>query len=100
MTPHVRIVATGARTPLGLNAATSAAGYRAGLSAIGEHPFMIDAGGEPMSAALDGELDPGMMGASRLLALADAALEEACAPLEGSAAAGRLTLPIFVGLPE
>ena len=100
MTTLVYIVATGARTPLGLQAAPSAAAYRAGISGMGEHPFMIDRVCDPMSGALDVQLDPGLMGPERLLALAETALREACAPLKRDTQAPRLRLPLYLGLPE
>ncbi len=54
MPARVRIVATGARTPVGLYSALSAAAaVRAGISRLAEHPFMIDQAGDPMPAAMD-----------------------------------------------
>ena len=96
----VHIMATGARTPLGLRAAQSAAAVRAGVTRLGEHPFMIDQVGDPMPGALDARLDPAMMGAERLLALAETALREACAPLINNAHAPHLRLSVYLGLPE
>jgi 3-oxoacyl-[acyl-carrier-protein] synthase-1 len=96
----VHIIATGARTPLGLQAAQSAAAIRAGITRLGEHPFMIDQVGDPMPGALDARLDPVMMGSERLLALAETALREACTPLTSDARAPRLRLPVYLGLPE
>src|SRR5262245_16666137 len=100
MTPSVNIVATGARTPLGLQAAPTAAAVRAGISRLGEHPFMIDQSGESMPGALDSRLDPGLFGPERLLALAKTALREACAPISKGVWAPRLRLPVYLGLPE
>lgn len=100
MSIPVYIIATGARTPLGVLAAPSAAAYRAGISGMGEHPFMIDRVGDPMPGALDVQLDPGFMGPERLLALAETALREACAPLKMDAQAPQLRLPLYLGLPE
>jgi 3-oxoacyl-[acyl-carrier-protein] synthase-1 len=95
----IHIAATGARTPVGLQTASAAAAVRAGIAALGEHPFMIDQAGEPMPGALDSELDPDLMGPERLLALTEAALREACLPLSG-----RLEdlsrVPIILGLSE
>lgn len=99
MMTSVDIIATGARTPLGLDAVASAAAYRAGISGMGEHPFMVDRVGNPMPAALDARLDPRLMGPDRLLALAETALHEACAPL-GARLTPRLRLPLYLGLPE
>jgi 3-oxoacyl-[acyl-carrier-protein] synthase-1 len=97
MTTSVDIVATGARTPLGLRAAASAAAHRAGISAVGEHPFMIDRLGDAMSGALDSMLDPSLTGPRRLVALAETALREAA---ETIAAGRRPRIPVFLGLPE
>jgi 3-oxoacyl-[acyl-carrier-protein] synthase-1 len=93
------IAAVGARTPLGLRAAPAAAALRAGISALREHPFMIDRLGDPMPAALDARLDPALMGTPRLLALAESALREACGPLDG-APGGVRRLPLYLALPE
>ena len=100
MTTPVYIVATGARTPLGLQAAPSAAAYRAAISGMGEHPFMIDQVGDPMPGALDVQLDPGLIGPERLLALVEPALREACASLGKNAQVSKLWLPVYLGLPE
>ena len=99
MVTSVYIVSTGARTPLGLDAAASAAAYRAGINAMGEHPFMIDQVGDPMPGALDSQLDPGLMGPDRFLALADTALHETCAPLSAKSTL-HLRLPLYLALPE
>lgn len=100
MNVPVCIAATGARTPLGLQAAPSAAAVRAGIIGLGEHPFMVDQAGDLMRGALDSQLDPGLMGPERLLALAETALKEACAPLAHKVRASRPQLPVYLGLPE
>jgi 3-oxoacyl-[acyl-carrier-protein] synthase-1 len=66
---------------------------------MGEHPFMIDQSGDPIPGVLDSELDPGLMGPERLIALAETALREACEPLS-NVQGHRLQLPVFLGLPE
>ena len=99
MATSVSIVATGARTPVGLRSTPAAAAVRAGITRLAEHPYMIDRVGDPMPGALDPRLDPAMIGPSRLLALAESALREACEPLK-DAALSRLRLPMYVGLPE
>jgi 3-oxoacyl-[acyl-carrier-protein] synthase-1 len=99
MTSSIHIVATGARTPLGLRSESAAAAVRAGISLLGEHPFMVDSVGDLMPAALDPGLDPRLMGPQRLLFLAESALREACAPL-GAARGARFRLPVYLGLPE
>ncbi len=99
MADFVTIVATGARTPLGFQAAPSAAAIRAGISAIKDHPFMIDRTGEPMPGAIDSFLDPALFGPDRFIALAETALKETCAPLALSMRP-LLKLPLYLGLPE
>jgi len=99
MPDSVYIVATGARTPVGLQAATSAAAVRAGISGLGEHPFLVDSVGDPMPCALDALLDPSLAGPERLLALIETALGEACLPLT-AAAAPCPQLVVYLGLPE
>ena len=99
MTTLVHIVATGARTPLGLRAESSAAAYRAGISAMGDHPFMLDRKGDPVLGGLDSELDPALTGPQRLLALSESALQEASASLPHEHTPN-LGVPIYLGLPE
>ncbi len=99
MSSVMHIVAAGARTPMGMQAAPAAAAVRAGINVLGEHPFMVDCVGDPMPGALDVELDPRIMGPKRLLALAETALHEACAPLS-AAPDPRPRLPVYLGLPE
>lgn len=100
MAVSVHIVATGARTSLGLRAESSAATLRAGISRMGEHPFMIDQVGDPMPGALDAWLDPALMGPERLITLAETALREACAPLTSDSREPYPRLPVYLGLPE
>ncbi len=96
MTTSVSIVALGARTPIGMQAATAAAALRAGISRLGEHPYMINRVGDPMPGALDPLLDPTMTGPQRLLGLAESALRESLSDLPSS----RLRVPLYLGLPE
>jgi len=100
MTAAVHIVATGARTPLGRGAASSAAAIRATISAVRAHPFLVDQVGELMPVAIDPELDPQVMGPERLIGLTRSALHEVCASLEGGGAVHRLRLPVYLALPE
>jgi 3-oxoacyl-[acyl-carrier-protein] synthase-1 len=99
MSGPVYIVSTGARTPLGFEAASSAAAVRAVISAVREHPFLIDQAGDAMAGALDAELDPRLLGPERLLALARPALFEACSPLTNSGG-WHAPLPVYLALPE
>ncbi|HEY6556233.1 MAG TPA: beta-ketoacyl synthase N-terminal-like domain-containing protein [Polyangiaceae bacterium] len=99
MGPPPVIVATGARTPLGLSSAASAAALRAGINRLGQHAFLIDRLGKPMVAAPDARLDPGVVGNPRLLALARSALDEACQFLrEHASSLG--PAPLHLALPE
>jgi 3-oxoacyl-[acyl-carrier-protein] synthase-1 len=99
MTAPIHIAAAGARTPVGMRAAPSAAAVRAGITALKHHPFMVDCAGDLIPAAVDSELDPRTIGPGRLLAMAEAALREACAPL-GDTPARLPRLPVYLGLPE
>lgn len=98
MNAPVYVISTGARTPLGLDSASAAAAVRAALSSCGEHPFMLDQAGEPLSASLDALLEPGLPCRERLVAMAQSALLEACLPL---AQTNRVAaVPLLFGLPE
>ncbi|MEM7154631.1 MAG: hypothetical protein AAF799_17415 [Myxococcota bacterium] len=65
----------GARTPLGLDATTSAAAVRAGIVRIEAHETLVDSTGEPLRAAVDGRLDDTLMGWERMAALLSAPLQ-------------------------
>jgi 3-oxoacyl-[acyl-carrier-protein] synthase-1 len=93
------ILGVGARTPIGLDAPSSAAAQRAGISGAVEHPFLVDCVGDPVTGALDTQLDARLFGAARLVALAEPAIREACACV-GSVAAESARIPLFLGLPE
>jgi len=99
MATPVHIVSTGARTTLGMQALPSATALRAGISSMGDHPFMIDQAGEPMPGALDSFLDPEIMGPKRFLLLAESALREACTLLDNQKEPLQ-RLPVYLGLPE
>jgi 3-oxoacyl-[acyl-carrier-protein] synthase-1 len=92
MPTRVSIVATGARTPVGLHSASAAAAVRAGITRLAEHPFMIDQAGDPMPAAMDSRLDPALFGAQRCIELAKSALQEVTA--------SGISAPLYLGLPE
>ncbi|WP_220269787.1 beta-ketoacyl synthase N-terminal-like domain-containing protein [Paracoccus lutimaris] len=91
------IIGIGARTPLGFNRAASAAAVRCGISAIGEHPSMIDRFGTPMKVTRDAALDIELAGDERLAALALPAMAEALAPLAGIASVPRIALTLSLG---
>jgi 3-oxoacyl-[acyl-carrier-protein] synthase I len=77
------IIGCGARTPLGLDRVSSAAAVRAGVSAIDEHPYMIDRFGDPMKVTRDLFLPERALGEERMDELALAAAREALEPLAG-----------------
>ncbi len=95
----VSIVAVGARTPLGYTAAPSAAAVRCGLAQFQDHPFMVDALGNPVRAALDDGLDPTSLGGIRPLTLGRSALEEALSGLTLDPARSP-RLDVLLALPE
>ena len=81
MSRRVHIVAVAARTAVGLTAEGTAAAVRAGVSRVGEHPFMVDAAGDMLKCGLAGGIAPTLFGADRMLALAQQALAEIVAKL-------------------
>jgi 3-oxoacyl-[acyl-carrier-protein] synthase I len=91
------VVATGARTPVGLRAPTSAAAVRAGICRHAFHPTMLDGAGDPLRFALDGRLDPDLCGIARAQGLAVTALQECLEPL---APLGPVPLSLWMGFPE
>ena len=90
----VFVGAVGASTPVGRDALSTAAAVRAGISGFAEHPYMLDAIGEPMRIALAPWLDIGCEGVDRFGAFLLPAVEQALRPIEGFASAS----PIRVGL--
>jgi 3-oxoacyl-[acyl-carrier-protein] synthase-1 len=93
------IVAVAARTPVGLTAEGSASAIRAGISRVGEHPFMIDGGGEPLQCGCDSVLEPEMLVQQRLVALASSTFSEIVAKL--TATDQRMAnVPLLLALPE
>lgn len=96
---RIGIVGMGARTPVGLTAASAAIAVRAGISRIAEHPFMIDRVGQPMRAAIDPILEPGMSGRERFFHLAKAPLIESLSPLMSAQVSG-LRPAFILCLPE
>ncbi|SAK72201.1 3-oxoacyl-(acyl carrier protein) synthase [Caballeronia glebae] len=74
---EVCVCAIGARTPLGLSAAASAAAVRGGLSAVAMHPFLIDKAGAPMRVALDAAMDADAPIGLRMWSMLEPAVVEA-----------------------
>jgi len=95
----VCIVGAGARTPLGLNAAASAAAVRGAISMIAEHSFMIEKAGEPMRLAVDSLLTMQVTGVDRYYELSRGPIEEALSPLVNSGET-RARPTVVIGLPE
>ncbi len=90
------IVALGARTAVGLRAPSSAAAVHAGITRIAEHPFMVDAAGDPFKVCMDTTLDA-IDRRERMHALAASALAEV---FEGLPPLPKQVVPIILGLPE
>jgi len=97
--PPVYIIAASARTPLGLDAEASTAAVRAGISALSEHPFLVDQTGDMMPGALDAEIDPYVFGSDRLVLLAESALRNLLDTVKTGSVPKPL-LSVFLGLPE
>ena len=97
MSTGLAIVGCGARTPVGFDRRSTAAAVRAGIGAIGEHPFMLDRFNQPMKVARDAGLDPHLEGFERLRALAIPAAREALRPLEGSTRAPKVSIVVSAG---
>jgi 3-oxoacyl-[acyl-carrier-protein] synthase I len=93
----VSIVGVGARTPLGFDAAASAAAVRAAIPAIREHPYFVDTSGEPISLTMDAGISAELDGVDRLHALALPAMREALAPL-GQRERIKARIPTIIGL--
>ena len=94
----LEILATGARTPIGITAEESASSVRAGISRAREFPF-IDVRGEPVVLAADGALDPRLEGRERLWALLASALDEVLGKL-GPLVAQTGKIQLLLALPE
>lgn len=92
----VSVIGMGARTPVGLTAAHTAAAVRAGISRLGEHPYMIDRAGLPYIVAMDRTLGVHTRH-ERLLALVCSAIDEAMSQVGTNR---DLELPVYLALPE
>lgn len=94
------IIGCGGRTPLGHDLTSSAAAVRCGISAIAEHPFMIDRFGQPMNVACDTGLDPGLNGSARLAELIIPAARAALARLSNISSMPEITFTLSLGEPR
>lgn len=98
----VYLSGVGARTPLGFDAATSAAAVRGAISAFGAHPFFVDKIGNPISMACDVGLPAGLATGiditdrmkTMLLAAMSEALGNAKLNWKG------MSIPCWIGFPE
>ncbi len=99
MSLDVYVVATGARTPVGLCSETTAAATRAGLCRIREHPRFVGAGGELLRCARDGVLGVDVPGVQRLVEMALSSLREVAADIPQAVAESQ-PVPLFLGLPS
>ncbi len=94
------VVGVGARTPLGLDAPSSAAAVRAGLSAIQDHPYLTDRFGELMKVTRDAGVAVELQGADRVVEIALSASLEALRPLLGSGHPATVSLILSTGEPR
>ncbi|MBI9089321.1 MAG: hypothetical protein JEZ12_08895 [Desulfobacterium sp.] len=94
----VCIVGIGGQTPVGLSAPVSAASVRGAISRIGDHPYMVDGAGNPMSVAMVPGILDDLTIQDRLYELALPAIKDALEPLSGKAP-GIETIPMFLGMP-
>lgn len=95
---EICVCGIGVRSPLGLNAAASAAAVRGAISAISMHPFFIDKAGNPMSLARDAGLGAEAPLASRFEAMLISAVSEALG--NHIQLAGETRSACWIGLPE
>jgi 3-oxoacyl-[acyl-carrier-protein] synthase-1 len=72
---------------------------RAGISGLGQHPYMIDTAGEPMKVAAAPWLDIALTGTDRLEALLFPAIDEALSVLDAGSEPP-LRLALALGLPS
>ncbi|MDG4888090.1 beta-ketoacyl synthase [Mesorhizobium sp. WSM3866] len=91
------VAGVGARTPLGFDAASSAAAVRAGLSAIQDHPYMVDRFGELMKVTRDSGIDIMLNGPDRAVEIAFAPAMDALQPLLAAAPSTEVSLILSTG---
>jgi len=93
------IIGIGATTAVGLDAASTAAAVRAGVSGFQEHPYMINQEGEPYLLAMVPSIDPGISGAKRYIELMSPSISEALMPLQ-HLSENKFEITVILGLPE
>lgn len=94
------VVGVGARTPLGFDAVSSAAAVRAGISAIQDHPYMIDRFGERMKVTRDTGIDVDLRGVDRAIAIAESPALDALRPFLESGATAPVMVILSTGEPR
>jgi 3-oxoacyl-[acyl-carrier-protein] synthase I len=99
MVQPIVIVGMGACTPLGLDAASTAAAVRAGISVFSEHPYIMHSGGERVRLARAQWLDTELQGSKRLGSLMWPAIDEALEPMQ-RADAPPLRCAVALALPS
>lgn len=92
------ILSLGAQTAIGLNATSTAAAVRAGISGFNEHPFMINQQGEPYTLAMVPSIDPYTSYRQRMILMVEQAVKETIAGLEYQRV--HQAIPAIIGLPE
>ncbi|MEM7156592.1 MAG: hypothetical protein AAF799_27340 [Myxococcota bacterium] len=92
----IEVVGIGARTPVGLTAATSAAAIRAGVARLREFSF-VSLEGQPIVVGADALLPDSLQGAERMLALVEAPLQDA---LDGVNPKAVPACKVWLSLPE
>lgn len=90
------VIGLGARTPIGLQADSSAIAAFAGISGLTEHPFMVDKVGDPFMVGIDQTLMEHDR-IERMFILAASALKEVVDLIPLTPDTG---LTIYLGLPE
>jgi len=94
----IYIVGAGAQTPLGRSVLSGAAAVRCGISAVAEHPYMIDRHGEPMVVARAPWLNDSVALEERVVTLAVDAAREAIHPIAGRFDSVRRHIHVHVAL--
>jgi 3-oxoacyl-[acyl-carrier-protein] synthase-1 len=99
MTQPAHIVAVGVRCAVGLTAESAAAAIRAGISRVGEHPFLVNSLGGALMCAREPTIDPMVIVQERMVSLTEHALGEVLSKVTGD---GRhaMQLPVLLALPE
>jgi 3-oxoacyl-[acyl-carrier-protein] synthase I len=98
MNADIHIIGVGACTPIGLDAPSSAAATRAGISRVADHPFIVDRAGEPVRCGRVPTIDCALFGPQRLVALAVAVINEATLAACDNVAPP--SLQVFLALPS